>query len=87
MKTSAPLIKEQSQAISELFYKNLLKNHPDVKNIYNVSHIHLPDGKIGPQVSRYPRTVKVNQINFKVKFFWLTLLYNYLGKINGQLNG
>ena len=59
VKTSAPLIKEHSQAISELFYKNLLEKHPEVKNIYNVSHILQPDGKIGPQVSRYPRTMKI----------------------------
>ena len=61
VKTSAPLIKEHSQAISELFYKNLLEKHPEVKNIYNVSHILQPDGKIGPQVSRYSRTMKINQ--------------------------
>ena len=39
MKATAPLVSEHKAAITTRFYEVLVKNHPEVKNLFNMSHL------------------------------------------------
>jgi nitric oxide dioxygenase len=38
VKASAPVLVEHGQAITKRFYAQMLEAHPDLKNVFNMSH-------------------------------------------------
>ncbi|KAH7154641.1 globin-like protein [Fusarium sp. MPI-SDFR-AT-0072] len=40
VKSTAPVLKIHGETITSLFYKNLIRTYPDLRNIFNLSHQH-----------------------------------------------
>ncbi|MDN3667996.1 NO-inducible flavohemoprotein [Echinicola jeungdonensis] len=38
VKSTAPVLKEHGETITKVFYKRLFENHPELKNIFNMTH-------------------------------------------------
>eukprot|EP00092_Neocalanus_flemingeri_P013233 GFUD01014263.1.p1 GENE.GFUD01014263.1~~GFUD01014263.1.p1 ORF type:complete len:399 (+),score=125.78 GFUD01014263.1:45-1241(+) len=51
LKACHPVLLENREAIGKTFYRNLFRDHPETKNMFNLSHfITDEDGKPGPQM-------------------------------------
>ena len=53
LKACHPVLLANREAIGSTFYKLLFKDHPELQNMFNLSHLQTDkDGKPGPQVIR-----------------------------------
>ena len=53
LKTTAPVVREHGAAITTAMYRILIEEHPEVRNLFNNSHLmKTGDNKVSPQVRR-----------------------------------
>jgi nitric oxide dioxygenase len=51
LKTTAPVVREHGAAITTAMYRIMMDEHPEVKNLFNNSHLRkTEDGQVSPQV-------------------------------------
>ena len=64
MKATAPVVSEHKAAITTRFYEVLMENHPEVKNLFNMSHqIKSEESGVSPQAMALANAVEAYAFN------------------------
>jgi len=64
MKATAPVVSEHKAAITTRFYEVLMENHPEVKNLFNMSHqIKSEESGVSPQAMALANAVEAYAYN------------------------
>ena len=53
LKATAPVVREHGPAITTAMYRIMIEEHPEIKGLFNNSHLRQTDaGQVSPQVRR-----------------------------------